>query len=271
MTIGQFNVLTVLRVVPPGVILGDADGDVLLPRRYAPEDAQVGEEYRVFVYTDSEDRPVATTQIPIATAGEFAFVRVVSTGPYGAFADWGLDKDLLIPHAQQRSPLADGRSYVVRILLDEVSNRIIGSTKLSKFLLDPRSGLRQGQPVEILPYRRIDRGTMVIVDRQFSAFLPEEEVVIGRTMNAYVLRIREDGKVAVTTNPQGYSAIMGEGPKVLAAMRKAGGFLPFSDSSSPEDIRRAFGMSKGAFKKLIGGLMRDGHIEITYHGIRLLS
>ena len=273
LTIGRYNDLTIVRKVDFGVYLSDGEQDVLLPIRQVPPRAGQGDVLRVFVYTDSEDRPIATTQQPRAIAGEFALLAVVSTGPVGAFLDWGLEKDLLVPHSEQRYPLREGRSYVVRVLLDKMTNRVIASAKLSKFLSTDTSALKEGQKVEALFTQHTDDGTMAIVDDRYAAAIFPDEIFdrlrIGERRTAYVKKIREDGKVSLSLNPQGYEAVAAQAPQILEMLKKAGGFLPYSDQTSPETIRAVFGMSKGSFKKLIGGLMKEGRIEISYHGIRL--
>lgn len=271
--IGRYNNLEIVRKVDFGVYLSDGEQDILLPLRQVPPRAGQGDFLDVFVYTDSEDRPIATMLRPTATDGGFALMRVVSIAAYGAFVDWGLEKDLLVPHSEQRYALKEERSYVVRVLLDKLTNRVIGSTKLSKFLSPDTSLLKNGQRVEALFVQHTDDGTLAIIDDKYAGALFSDEIFekprIGERRLAFVKRIREDGKVSLSLSPQGYDAISAEAPKILAQLRKNGGFLPYSDSSTPEVIRAVFGMSKGSFKKLIGGLMKEGKIEVSYHGIRL--
>jgi len=272
-TIGSYNKLEIVRKVDFGVYLSDGEQDILLPLRQVPPRAGQGDILDVFVYTDSEDRPIGTMLVPKATDGEFALMRVVSISSFGAFVDWGLEKDLLVPISEQRYPLKEERSYVVRVLLDKLTNRVIGSTKLSKYLSADTSGLKEGQPVEALFTQHTDDGTMAIVDNKYAgAVFPDEifqKLHIGDRRPAFIKKIREDGKITLSLSPQGYEAISAQAPGIVAMLKKNGGFLPYSDSSSPEVIRAVFGMSKGSFKKLIGGLMKEGKLEISYHGIRL--
>ncbi len=272
-TIGSYNELELVRKVDFGVYLSDGETDVLLPLRQIPPRAKQGDLLNVFIYTDSEDRIIATMLTPHAVAGGFALMRVLSVGPFGAFVDWGLEKDLLVPHSEQRYPLKEERAYVVRVLLDKLSNRVIGSTKLSKFLSKDTSGLREGQKVEALFVQHTDDGTMAVVDNTYAAALFPDEIFkptrIGDRQTAYIKKIREDGRVSLSLSPQGYEAIAAEAPGILGLLKRNGGFLPYSDNTPPETIRAVFGMSKGSFKKLIGGLMKEGKIEISYHGIRL--
>jgi len=272
-TIGSYNEIEIVRKVDFGVYLSDGETDVLLPLRQVPPRAKQGDRLNVFVYTDSEDRIIATMLKPHAVAGEFALMRVVSISAFGAFVDWGLEKDLLVPHSEQRYPLKEERSYVVRVLLDILSNRVIGSTKLSKFLSSDTSSLKDGQRVDALFTQHTDDGTMAIIDGKYPAAIFPDEIFhklrIGERRTAYVKKIREDGRISLSLSPQGYEAVAAEAPGVLSMLKKNGGFLPYSDNTSPETIRAVFGMSKGSFKKLIGGLMKEGKIEISYHGIRL--
>ena len=273
MRIGSFNELEIVREVEFGVYLSDGESDVLLPIRQVPVRAKIGDSLRVFVYTDSQDRPIATTRQPKAVAGEFAMLRIVSVSDVGAFADWGLEKDLLIPMSEQRYTLHAERGYVVRVVLDKLTNRVFGSTRLSKFLNPDTSSLKEGQQVQAIVIHHTDDGTMAIIDNQFSAaFFPDEifeRLRLGERRTAYVKKIREDGKVSLSLSPQGYESVVSHAPMILEMLKKSGGFLPYSDQSPPETIRAAVGMSKGSFKKIIGMLMKEGKIENSYHGIRL--
>lgn len=272
--IGTFNRLRLDRIMSVGAFLTDGKQDILLPKKFVPEDLPMGEMLRVFVYTDSEDRPVATTQIPHAIVGEFASLKILSVSGVGAFADWGLDKDLLIPFAEQRRRLEEGERTVVRVLLDKETNRVIGSTKLSRFLkpADPDTPL--GKEVEVLFVERMSTGYRCIVDDAHSGVLYDDEVFerlfLGRRKTGYIKKIAEDGSIVLSLSPQGYKGAVGKADDVLSRLRNAGGFLPLGDNSSPEEIRSAFGMSKGSYKKLIGTLRREGKIDIEEHGIRLL-
>jgi hypothetical protein len=272
-TIGSYNELEIVREVDFGVYLTDGESDVLLPIRQVPLRAKIGDRLKVFVYTDSQDRPVATTRHPKATAGEFALLKVLSVSEIGACVDWGLEKDLLIPMAEQKFPLHVDRGYVVRVVLDKLTNRLIGSTKLSKYLSPDTSALREGQQVEAIFTNHTDDGTMAIIDNQYSAAIFPDEVFerlrIGERRTAYIKKIREDGKISLSLSPQGYESVVSHAPAILELLRKNGGFLPYSDQTPPETIRAVFGMSKGSFKKIIGMLMKEGKIENSYHGIRL--
>jgi predicted RNA-binding protein (virulence factor B family) len=271
---GEVQELTIVRDSQQGLYVGDADGEVLLPRRLCPQDVRIGRQIKVFIHTDSDDRPIATTKTPIAQIGQFAMLRVVAVTPAGAFLDWGLDKDLFCPMGEQATPMREDERVLVRIYLDEASGRVVCTSKYARFLRTDGEDLRVGQPVKIMIAAHQPNHTTVIIDGHIrgSLFADEwhEKLVIGEVLDGYVKQIRtEDRKVAVSLRPQGYQAVLGERDRVLSALRASGGFLPVSDKTSPEEIHRRFGLSKGSFKKLIGTLYREQVIEIEYHGIRL--
>ena len=270
MRIGEYQDLRVERETQHGLYLSDGEDEVLLPRGQCPQRGQFGDTLRVFVYTDSEDRPVATIKKPYATVGQFAKLRVVSATSSGAFLDWGIDKDLFCPLREQHPELREGNAYLVRIYLDDVSC----TTKLSKYLRSNGEGLSVGQPIKIMVAGRAAEMISVIVnDAIRGSLFPDEwheRLEIGDVRDAYVKSIRaEDGKVAVSLRPQGYQAVLGERDRLLKALKDSGGSLPVSDKSSPEQIHAMFGLSKGAFKKLIGTLYREGLLVIEPESIRL--
>jgi hypothetical protein len=273
--VGTTQELRIARLTSVGAYVTDEEQDVLLPRRYVPAGADVDAKVRVFVYTDSEDRLVATTQRPKAQVGEFAYLHVTSVSNVGAFVDWGLDKDLLVPFSEQRPRMVEGRGYIVRVLRDEATNRVFGTMRLQKYLEVDASELGQGAPVEFLIADLLEDGARVIIENRFSGMLFRDEIIgdirVGQKKQGFVKRVREDGRVSVATNPQGYEAILEQGPLIIDMLKREGGFLPYSDNSSPDEIRRVFRMSKGAFKKVIGALFREGRIDLTHHGIRLLK
>jgi hypothetical protein len=272
MRIGEYNQLTAVRESEHGLYFADREMDVLLPRGQCPEGLPLGETMRLFVYTDSEDRPIATTKRPIAVVGEFAATHVVTVTQAGAFLDWGLDKDLFCPVREQASPMVDGGDYVVRVYLDEVSRRVVCSSKLSRFLKDG-SGLTPGQKVQVMVAGFRDEAIDLIVNETIKGTLfPDEwheRLLLGEIRDAYVKKVDEQGRVALSLRPVGYEAVVAESGRLVDALRAAGGFLPVTDKSSPEELQRRFGLSKGAFKKMVGTLYREGRIELEAHGIRL--
>ena len=274
MKVGEYEQLEVMRETPHGVYLRDEDGaDVLLPGGQVPRGTRVGDLLTVFLYTDSEDRLIATTKQPIATVGEFAVMKCVGESRVGAFLDWGIDKDLFCAQREQRYPMRRGESYLVRVYLDEYSDRVAASSKINKFLAAIPEGLAVGQKVQVIVAERLrDFVTVIIENRSKGMIFPDEWVErleVGDRREAYIKQIREDGKVALSLRPQGYTAVLGERERILEALRSSGGSLPVSDKSSPEEIQRRFGLSKGAFKRLLGALYKEGLIEIGLERIEL--
>ena len=271
--IGRFNRLKVIKQLDIGVGL-DAGGwgDILVPKRYVPEQCQVGDELEVFIYLDSEDRLIATNQRPKAQAGEFAWLSVVSVSRIGAFLDWGLPKDLLVPFAEQKAPMEVGKSYLVRVFVDS-SNRLAGSTKIDRFLDDTGLGLKPRQEVRLLIADRTELGIKDIVNHRYWGLLYQNEVFRllrkGQRVKGYIKRIREDGKLELSLEKPGYAKVEGIAQQILDKLQASGGFLPVSDNSTPEQVQAHFGISKKAFKQAIGALYKQQLIVIEEQGIRL--
>ena len=274
--IGDFNELRVTRNTEFGLRLEDQEGDgedVLLPNAFVPaEGAAPGAVLRVFVYTDSEDRPVATTQEPFGIVGDVVPLEVVDVGNVGAFLDWGLDKDLLVPHREMSVPLEPGDEAVVLVRLDERTGRVVGTTRLEEHLSRAPSGFAPGQVVRALVAQRTPLGWTVALDAESLGFIYEdqapEELRIGDSADGWVQRVRPDGRVDVTLRPPAKVAVKEDAPEILRALDRAGGFLALHDGSPPEEIERAFGISKKAFKRAIAGLYRQQKIVIEATGIR---
>ncbi|MBS1700551.1 MAG: GntR family transcriptional regulator [Armatimonadetes bacterium] len=275
MKIGEYQHLRVIGESEHGLFLGDGASKVLLPNNQCPDDLLIRDSIEVFIYTDSEDRPVATTDRPYGIVGDFVVLRCVGTTRHGAFLNWGLAKDLFCPIREQHFPMLEGADYLVRIYLDPVSNRVACSTRVERYLSTDGSEFEPGQKVSIMVADFTDDFIAVIVEGRVKASIfPDEwheSLELGEVRDAYIKRIRGDGKVAISLRPQGYQAVIGERDRILSALRENGGSLPVSDKSSPEEIHRRFGLSKGAFKKLIGGLMKEGLIDIEPQSIRLKS
>lgn len=263
--IGRTVTLSVLRAAPMGLILGDAQHEVLLPTRYVPEGAGPGDSLEVFLYTDSEDRPIATTEQPLARADEFACLRVLSVNRTGAFLDWGLPKDLLLPFRSQLQRVRPGQSLVVRVLCDPVSGRPVATAKLERFLELPPPDLREGQAVALLIYEQTELGSKAIVEGRFGGLLYREpgtaDPEIGSSPTGYVQRIRSDGKIDLTLAPGGKQAIDAAREILLESLLAAGGRLELGDRSEPAEIRRQLGLSKKAFKRAVGALYRERRIR----------
>jgi predicted RNA-binding protein (virulence factor B family) len=274
-SIGQTYELNVVRAVEFGFYLDAEDlGEVLLPLKYAPSDLVEGDSIEVFLYLDSEGRPVATTQIPKAKVGEFAYLKVVDVSNVGAFLDWGLDKDILVPFAEQHRPMEVGRSYLVYLYIG-VDDRIVASSKIDKFLDDERPhDFKPQQAVNLIIANTTDLGYKAIVNHSHWGVLYKDEVhqrlSFGQYIKGYIKHIRPDGKIDLSL--QGgqetrdkYASI------ILNYLKKQNGFAPVHDKSDPKLISDLFGMSKGAFKKAIGGLYKQRIISIDKEGIRLLE
>lgn len=272
--IGNYNQLEVIEKTEDGYYLDSDKGDIFLPLEDLPEALQPGETVKVFVYNDSEDCLVATTSQPDAVVGEFAYLLVVDVTRIGAFLDWGLEKDLFVPFREQRERMKRGEKHIVRIYLDNKTNRLVASAKIYSFLDERAENLVEGQRVKLLIYKFTDLGVMAIVNHRFSGVLYRneifEKVQVGDSRIGYIKKIREeDGKIDLTLRPLGYAAVHDSKSVVLEKLVQAGGFLPYHDKSSPSEIIDFFNMSKKGFKKAIGGLYKEGKITISDLGIRL--
>ena len=271
--IGHYNTLVVQREVDFGVYLNPKEAEVLLPKKYVPANTRPGDVLRVFVYTDSEDRPVATTLRPKAVVGEVAYLEVKEATPIGAFLDWGLEKDLLVPKNEQQTRLRAGQHCVVKLLLDAKTQRVYGSTRIARHCRKDTDALHIGQQVRILVYRFTKVGTGVVVDDAYLGMVYRNEthelLKIGDRRPGYVRTIREDGKLDIALKKPGHASQNASSRRIMDALRKEGGFIPCHDRSRPEEITRRFAMSKKEFKRAIGGLYKQRLIVISDRGIRL--
>lgn len=274
--IGKYNSLQVSRNVDFGAYLADRDGnEVLLPARYITVPLQPGNELEVFVYKDSEDRPVATTEHPFAEVGEFAYLQVTQVNNTGAFLDWGLvGKELLVPYSEQKMKLSRGMVVLVYVYLDNATQRVVASAKIEKFLGNRYPDYKLGDKVEALVYKHTELGYKAIVDNLFHGMVYENELYkpleIGKTIPAYVKQVREDGKIDLVLSGGNDGRVDALMERILDRLKdQPGCFLPISDSASPETIRATFQCSKKDFKKAIGHLYRDRKIVITDGGILL--
>lgn len=270
---GEMNEMIAERSLAFGIYLKSGQEEVLLPKKYVPNGLRLGNRIRVFVYTDSEDRPIATTLKPKAMVGEFATLQVKDVNSVGTFFDWGLEKDLLVPRSQQQKNMKPGERHVVRVCREEETGRVFGSTRISRFCDKNTSPLQSGQKVEILIYGYTRLGAMALVDDTYQGVLYRSEIFerlsIGTKKTAYVARIREDAKLDLTLKKPGYASVADASCNILDQLHRAGGFLPCHDKTAPEEINRMFGISKKEFKKAIGGLLKNGTISMDSTGIRL--
>lgn len=274
--LGNYNDLTVNRFVDFGLYLGDDEGnEVLLPARYVTGSEQVGDVLHVFVYNDSEGRPVATTEAPVAVAGDFALMRVVDVNDVGAFLDWGLScKQLLVPFSEQRVKMKPGRSYVVRLYVDRATSRVVASAKLARFISKKRPGYYHRQKVELIVVQRTELGYKVVVNNCYWGLLYANEVYgdlnVGDRRTGFVKLVRPDGKIDVTIEKIEKLRVDDLAQAILSHLQRHGGTMDLNDKSDPRDILATFNCSKKDFKKALGQLYREKLIVLT-PAVRLLQ
>jgi predicted RNA-binding protein (virulence factor B family) len=276
-TIGRHNTLTVVRDSSPGLYLdGGEHGEILLPNRYVPRGIKIGGQIEVFVYRDSEDRLVATTETPRATVGEVATLKVISINrQVGAFLDWGLAKDLLLPFREQTGPVRQGQDVVVRIYIDQRTQRIVASMKLDQDSAVEPPNYRPGQPVEFLITEKTVLGYKALVEGKHSGLLYHDglsvPVAIGKELKGFVRMLRPDGKIDLVLQQPGYRRVAPLALRIVQSLERNEGRLGVDDDSSPEAIRQAFGASKKAFKQALGTLYKARRIRFSKPGIELLD
>ncbi|MEX1002158.1 MAG: S1-like domain-containing RNA-binding protein [Crocinitomicaceae bacterium] len=274
--IGKTNTLRVVKEVDFGLYLdgGEEQGEILLPTRYIPEGAEVDHFIDVFIYLDSEDRIIATTEVPYAEVGDFAYLKVAAVNQIGAFLDWGLMKDLLVPFSEQRVEMVEGLSYFVHVYLDTETQRIVASTKTYHFLDNEPANFEEGQEVDLIIGEKSELGVKVVINNTHSGLLYHNEIFqpiqAGQKIKGYIKQLRDDEKIDVSLQPTGYEHIVGVAGDILRKLQAAGGFLEADDKSSPEAIKFMFGISKKVFKKAIGALYKDQLIRFDKGGIRLV-
>ena len=270
--VGNYNKLKIARITPSGAVFKADAGDVLLPLRLVPKGAEAGTLLDVFVYVDSEERLTATTKRPRAVVGEFALLKVIESTTVGAFLDWGLEKDLLLPFGEQLEPVRRGNQVLVRIYL-HTSGRIAASAKLDKFIVPVDNTLAEGDEISLLVYAHTDLGMKVIINDRFGGLIFHAELVVkptcGERLRGYVKKIRDDGKVDVTLRQGGAQEAEKDRKIILGALAANNGFLPLTDKSSPDAIASLLHLSKKSFKKALGGLYKEGAVTMLPDGIRL--
>ena len=275
--IGKVNRLRSVRQAPPGLYMdGGEKGEILLPRRYVAHSFVAGESLDVFVYRDSEDRLVATTERPFACVGDFASLKVIGVNPnVGAFLDWGLSKDLLLPFREQNGSLKVGQQVVVHVLLDPKTDRIVATTRLSRHLERVRPPYRPGEEVDMMIVSQTPMGYTALVENAHLGLLfhsgRSTSLDIGQKLKGHVRAIRPDGKIDLNLDASGYKRVTDVREEILSALKLNGGRLEFDDSSSPEAIRRTFNVSKKAFKQALGALYKSRRIEFLKPGIKMLE
>jgi len=274
--IGQINTLVVVKKVDFGVYLdGKELGDILLPERYVPASCMLEDEIDVFIYLDSEDLLIATTQTPKAMVGECAYLKVIEVNAVGAFLDWGLPKDLLVPYGEQQKPMEVGHSYVVTLYIDEASDRIAASSRLNKFVVDTSPYFKPQQLVELLICERTDLGYKAIVNQAVIGLLFNSDVVkpvsYGDRLEGYVKQVREDNKLDLCLQLVSREALDALSQEILAFIEAQGGVITLTDRSAPEDIAKQFGVSKSSYKKALGKLYQKRLVLIEKKSVSLVK
>lgn len=274
--IGKINTLKVVRETANGLYLDGVElGEILMPAKFVTAEVKEHGEATVFVYTDSEDRLVATTEQPLVKVGDFACLRVNAVTRIGAFLDWGLPKDLFVPFSEQNAKMREGGEYWVYLYLDVLSNRVVASAKLQKFLDNTPPPYKVGDEVEVIILEETDLGFKAIVNEEHTGVLYRNQVfssiALGMKTKAYIQKIRDDEKIDLILEKPGYEKVDAISQGILSALKDNRGFLAVSDKSSPEMIQSMFGISKKSFKKAIGALYKQRRIDFHSDGIRLLD
>ena len=273
--IGHYSEVEVVKAVDFGFYIdGGPFGEILLPTNSAAPGIKAGDEITVFIYCDSEDRLIATMQKPYTTADQFAFLKVKDVGPVGAFLDWGLLKDLLVPYREQSLEMRQGHAYVVRVYVDELTERIVASTRLNRFLKDKNEDLEVEEEVDLIVVSETDLGWKVIVNETYWGMVFHSEIfqVIakGDRLKGFVKNIREDDKIDISLQKQGYQQVESTAKWLLEVLKDRDGFLALTDKSAPELIYQELNVSKKVFKKAIGSLYKQRLITLGGDGIRLV-
>lgn len=273
MEIGVYHTLEVDRLTEPGAFLTDGETDVLLPNKYIPQGTREGDLLKVFVYRDSEDRIICTTQIPYAEVNQFAYLKVRDTNNIGAFLDWGIDKDLLVPFREQKADLQRGYWVLVYIYLDEKSDRVAATAKVAKYFKEV-TDLSEGDEVDLLIADTTDLGLNVVVNNAHRGLIFENDifhdVLEGDRIKGFIKQVRPDGKLDVSLRKEGLENLEIGAEHILNELKASEGFLPLHDKSDPDEIQSRLQMSKKNFKKSVGILYKKKLIELVDGGIRML-
>ena len=269
---GQYNTMKVLRQVDFGVYLDDGAEGILLPKRFVPANAKVDDELKVFIYHDSDDRLIATTQHPLGILGDIVKLKTVSVTPQGAFMNWGLMKDLFVAKSQQINPMRPLGEYLVKIYLDEQTGRVAATERFDDSLSNELLTVKTLDPVKLIVYRRTDIGYVVIINKQHTGVLHHNEIYrsigVGDQFDGFIKKIYPDNKIDVAAGKAGYGRVEDEAAKILRLLDEQDGYLPYHDKSDPEIIYAFFGMSKKTFKMTVGNLFKQKKIVLDKGGMR---
>lgn len=273
-SIGKYNLLSVIALNDKGAYLDGGDlGEILLPKRFVPTDCQPAEQVKVFLYVDTADRLIATTEIPYAQVDQFASLKVSQVNKMGAFLDWGLPKELLVPYNQQHSEMEVGKYYLVRIFLDLKTHRLVASSKLDKFIDIWPAEYQKWDKVDLMIGGKTDLGFKAIINDLHWGLLYDNEIFqplrVGKKVSGYIKQVRADGRIDLSLTRPGEGKVNDFSAKLLAHIADCDGFSPLHDKSSPELIQRTLGVSKKTFKATVGNLLKNGKITIESNGIRL--
>ena len=273
-TVGRYNTLQILRETSSGYFLdGEELGDILLPGKYVPHGLKPEEEIEVFLYFDSEDRIIATKEEPYCEVGEFALLEVVEVNEIGAFLNWGLQKDLLVPFREQKVKMEPGSWHIVHVYLDEQTNRIAASAKVDKFLGKEPATFKPGEEVELFIYGPCPLGYNAIINNSHWGMLYSSEVFQplnrGEHITGYISKVREDGKIDVSLYPAGKKKAETSSELIVEFMKRNDGFMKFTDKSPADEIYETFGISKKNFKMSLGKLYKERLVKISPDGVRL--
>ena len=272
---GEYNLMKVLRAVEFGVYLDDGNEGILLPKRFVPTDLKVGDEINVFVYHDSDDRLIATTQKPLGVMDDIVKLQTVSVTPQGAFLDFGLMKDLFVPKSQQLTGMIPNGEYLVKIYRDEQTNRIAATERIEQTLSNELLTVKELEVVDLIVFRRTDIGYVMIINNSHTGVLHFNEIYrqigVGDKFQGFIKKIYSDNKIDVAAGKPGYNRVEDETQKILRLLKENNGYLPYYDKSDPEEIYSFFGMSKKTFKMTVGNLYKQKRISLEKTGIKIIE
>jgi predicted RNA-binding protein (virulence factor B family) len=271
---GKINNLRVIKQLTAGMYLDGGNlGEILLPKRYIPENCRINDNLDVFIYFDSEDRIIATTQTPFAQVGEVAWLKVVDVTDVGAFLDWGLAKDLLVPYSEQLQPMKKDRFYLVYVYLDAQSQLIAASSRLENYIAKQSAEVSESQAVDLIITDQTDLGYKAIINHRVWGVIYQSEIfqplTLGQKISGWVKKVREDGKIDLCLQKPGYEKVPDFAEQIIQKIAASGGFIEITDKSSAEEISEIFGVSKKTFKKALGALYKARRITLEKDGIAL--